>query len=278
MRPSSFPSLPLRRALSVTEGVSLFMREYDEGYRFQGECHLFWEFVVILSGRALVTAGEQVFHMRAGDAIFHPPAEFHAIGADGTPFTFGVFSFHGDVALPESGRYCHLSDALISAFSSAVSDARGIFSFERDLYFQAPLYGQDAAAAVFTNRMEHLLLSALACPLTHRAPITQGEEHYRRLMAAITAGITKRLSVPEIAANAGMSVSNAKRIFARYAKVGLADYYHRAVAQYACERLCEGATVAEVAATLGFSDANYFSVFYKRIMGESPRNHKKSNL
>ena len=76
----------------------------------------------------------------------------------------------------------------------------------------------------------------------------------------------------------GDMVSNAKRIFARYAKVGLADYYHRAVAQYACERLCEGATVAEVAATLGFSDANYFSVFYKRIMGESPRNHKKSNL
>ncbi len=279
MHPSSFPSLPLRRALDVTEGVSLFIREYDEGYRFQGESHPFWEFVVILSGRALITAGERVFHMNAGDAIFHPPGEFHAIGADGTPFTFGVFSFHGSVTLPEDGgRYFHLSDTLISEFSSAVSDARGIFSFELDIYFQALLHGQDAAAAIFTNRMEHLLLSALDHPLTQRTPLTQGEEHYQRLMTAITAGITKRMSVPEIAAAAGMSVSNAKRIFARYAKTGLADYYHRAVARYACERLREGATVTEVAAALGFSDVNYFSVFYKRVMGESPRNHKKSNL
>ncbi|MBQ7376980.1 MAG: helix-turn-helix domain-containing protein [Clostridia bacterium] len=278
MRPASFSSLLLCRALSVTEGVSLFIREHDKGYRFQGESHPFWEFVVILSGRAFITAGEQFFHMRAGDAIFHPPGEFHAIGADGTPFTFGVFSFHGDVSIPEGGRYCHLSDTLRAEFLSAVSDARRVFSFERELYFQAVLNGQDAAAAGFTNRIEHFLFECLSHPSTHSAPITQGEEHYQRLMAAVSAGVTKRMSVPEIAAAAGMSVSNAKRIFSHYAKTGLADYYHRAVAQYAYERLREGATVTEVAATLGFSDLNYFSVFYKRIMGESPRNHKKKNL
>ena len=271
---SEFSSVPFSRFVTVTRGVSFFLREYDKDYRFQGERHLFWEFVILLSGRALITAGDRVLHMSAGDAILHPPGEFHAISGDGgKSFKFGVFSFHGN-ATPPPNRCFHLPEVLTSRFLELLEQSRLIFRFWDDAFFWERLPEKENEAARFTNHIEHYLACCLDYPAQRHTPPTQSEEHYRRLMDVIREGLTRRMSVPQLAAAAGMSVSNAKRIFARYAKTGLADYYHRAVAEHARELLANGATVAETADALGFSDVNYFSVFYKRITGEPPRNHK----
>ena len=76
-------SYSLHRTFQIERINTIFTREWDTNYYFQGEMHNFWEMVYVPFGEVAVSEDERVYELKAGDIIFHKPMEFHKIWARG---------------------------------------------------------------------------------------------------------------------------------------------------------------------------------------------------
>ena len=74
----------------------------------------------------------------------------------------------------------------------------------------------------------------------------------------------------EIAAAVHLSVSALKRIFKKYAGMGVHKYFLKLKLKTAIELLENGDSVTEIAKKLNFSSQAYFTNVFKRETGESP--------
>ena len=86
--------------------------------------------------------------------------------------------------------------------------------------------------------------------------------------------IDKSLTVSELAALCRMSEINLKKLFSRYAGVGVIAYFNRLKMTRAVAMLKSGMSAKETAAALGFANQNYFSTVFKRIHGVPPSFYK----
>ena len=107
-----------------------------------------------------------------------------------------------------------------------------------------------------------------------KQPRTRPEKNYETIVRVLENNVSQNLTIQEIARLCSMSPVSVKQTFARYAGLGLMNYYNRLKIQAAAVMLREGASVQETAAALGFSSQNYFSTVFKRIQGLSPTAYK----
>ena len=101
-------------------------------------------------------------------------------------------------------------------------------------------------------------------PRSEEAVMQQITEHIRR-------DHTSRLSISKLARGCGMSRFSFSRLFRKNFGVSCRDYVMRLRIETACTLLgVPGASVADVAATAGFTDASYFARMFRSHMGMSP--------
>lgn len=94
----------------------------------------------------------------------------------------------------------------------------------------------------------------------------------------IRSNINKAITVEDMAASTGLSVSYFKQLFK--VKTGLTPiaYVNHQKIQQACERLTiTDLPVKTIAADLGFNDPYYFSRRFKKIMSKSPKIYRKES-
>ena len=82
--------------------------------------------------------------------------------------------------------------------------------------------------------------------------------------------VCRNPSVSAIAAHCNISETGLKRIFTKYAGIGIHKYFMHLKFKAAAALLKEGMGVTETAEKLGFSDQGYFSKAFKRELGVSP--------
>lgn len=101
-------------------------------------------------------------------------------------------------------------------------------------------------------------------PQSEEAVMQQITEHIRRDHGS-------RLSISKLARGCGMSRFSFSRLFRKNFGVSCRDYVMRLRIETACTLLeVPGASVTEVAATAGFTDASYFARMFRSHMGMSP--------
>lgn len=271
-----YPGLKLKKALEINTLMTLFHCKFPSGYRFRGERHSFWEFVIVLDGAAGICDGDDIYHLKKGQCFWHSPDRFHSVWSEGEKgLHLGVFSFDGRVELPVTGRIFSVSQAVCRQFTEMRKIAEDVFEFTTEhcgnlIAFLKILPEKDAQAISFVSRMTSLLALCVTTEQPNDHVNNPSAENYLRILNVISQNLHARLSVPEIAAKCNMSVSNAKRIFTGYAGCSISEYYANAKIAEAKRFLSSGTTVAETAERLGFEDPNYFSSFFKRLTGIPP--------
>ena len=96
---------------------------------------------------------------------------------------------------------------------------------------------------------------------------------YYDIMECLSENIYTKLNIDDIAKKCGMSSSSVKQIFHRYAGQGIMQYFRDLKSKEAMRLLNSGLSVKETALKMGFSDQNYFSTFFKKVTGKSPRQY-----
>ncbi|MBQ6815603.1 MAG: helix-turn-helix transcriptional regulator [Clostridia bacterium] len=85
------------------------------------------------------------------------------------------------------------------------------------------------------------------------------------------------ISVSELSGLLNTPVSTLKRIFFKYAGMGVHEYLTCLKINIAKELLLQGLSIADVAEQTGFNNQNYFSSAFKRQTGVSPKDYAKNN-
>ncbi len=278
-----YSPLAVKRSVTVKELVSFFCKTHSAGFVFKGETHNFWEFVIILDGKAVICSNSSIFELEKGQAVWHKPNEFHSIKAIGDgALRLGVFSFYGSVSLPASKAHVTVPDGIPELFERLRGDADEIFEFsdsvsQKSVWIKSLKPKKEFEMQMLVSQMEYLLSSVLRGGASGSRKISAAEENYLRIVEAIRANLCKRKSVSELAEICNMSPSNAKRVFAKCAGCGISAYYNEAVVAEAGKMLLNGKSVGDTSKALGFVNQNYFSSFFKRITGKTPLEWKKTN-
>lgn len=257
--------VPIARCPDITSFHFSLDRIFGDAYEFAGEKHPFWELVYVLGGSVGITAGEKIYILDAGQCLLHPPNEFHRIRSErGTEPHVLNLSFHSD-SMPEYQGRIFTPDAELREELLEIS-----------MEVRSGLHASDAGKLAEERvRFEYWLLRALRSVGEGGATESSGALRYGEIIGVMRAHIGEALSAEEIAKLCSMSLSNLKKVFTRYAGMGVARYFTEMKMQRAAELLRTGMRVGEVAGELGYSDQNYFSTVFKRIMGTPPGSYRE---
>ena len=249
-----------------------FAQTIGSGYFFAGERHNFWELVVAAKGQVGVTVGDDVLILQQGQAILHPPMEFHRIWYTGELDGEIIVLTFGACNVPQmNARLFALSD--MAAVRDLLDRMRTVF--QTDGINIIGLQGPPAAGQIALKQLELFLLEIMSQKSRMAQPVqSRPARNYARIIRLLENSIDKNWTVEDIARQCNMSQINVKQTFSKYAGMGIKQYFNRLKIGAAIPMLRDGSTVQEVSDPLGFSSQNYFCMVFKRITGRTPTSYR----
>lgn len=244
---------------------------YVERPQGRGEYILIW----VTDGEGWFSLDGVNYKVRKHQYFMLPPDRGHAYGSsEDNPWTIYWFHFTGEDAhlayekgkglrtFPEDGRIQEISKL-----------------FEELLSF---LEGHaDGDVAAFIDYSFPRLLSAFLYPsIWKRGPATAGSGSVSIVGKAahyMEEHLSEKLTLSEICSFLGYSESYVTRIFSAEAGCGPMAYLQRLKLARACRLLANTELkINQIAFMVGFDDPFYFSKFFTKSKGVSPREYRKS--
>lgn len=263
---------PIARPFTVDALVLAIDAVRSQEFYFAGEMHDFWELVYVVDGQVTVTADEQLLPLHGGDLQFHRPMELHRLRAENhTAPHLRLLSFHasGEGMRQFERRSISLLPEEQAQFNDVFAKcAAAVAAYDTPSY--EPL--AFCAALALETFLQALPLSDVPSP----SSLSAGEQQFRDIVQQLYRHCEQNLSVSDIAALCGYSVSNLKRLFSLYADRGVAKYFLTVKLQRAMQLLQAGMSTAAVAQQLGFSETGYFHTVFRRELGMTPGAYRRS--
>ena len=239
-------------------------RIFGDQYEFSGETHPFYELVYVLSGTVGITEEERVYSLNAGQYLVHAPNAFHRIWSEkGTEPHVLNLSFH-------AGEMPDLSGKIFSPDVRFQEEFLEISMEVRDCLHRSDMDRLNEQRL----RFERWLLATTRTPEESGRSESSGALRYAEIVSMMQKHLGEQLTSADIAHLCRMSLSNLKKTFTKYAGMGVSRYFTEMKMRRATELLRSGKRVGEVAAELGYSDQNYFSTVFRRIMGDPPGKYR----
>ena len=269
--------LKAKNSLSISSLITFFKRHHN--YFFHGESHNFYEVVCCLSGEVGITAGKNVFVLKAGEITFHQPGEFHAIWEEkASNPEIMVFSFSATSFPSLSEKIFTLSESAVAELINNFEYSRRIFGFRKNASFDHVLPGMENDASVFIKKMEIFLSENLGKNARFESSYpTQSSNVFANILSTMEKNISVSLSVKEIADLCGISVPTLEKTVYKFLGYGAITHYNILKLQRAHTLLISGMSVKETALSLGFLNQNYFSSRFKKYFGYPPSKVKNIN-
>ena len=271
-----------KRLISVDCFMSSFEKNLDSNFVFNGEMHDFWEMMYVEKGSVCVSGDERVYNLNENDIIFHKPMELHKFHANCESRIFVMsFSLSGELVDKLSCLTQTLSDIqkanlynIIDTFKNHELDTHNIYYSFLGSFEKYPLLINQISCAT-----EFFLLSICEdlSPLAAQSGSFDAEI-FKSTVINMENRVTENISVNDFATMQNISTSYLKKIFIKYAGIGVHKYFLRTKITYACKLLKDGKSVFDVSDLLSFSSPNYFCMAFKREMGITPSQFRSQKL
>lgn len=270
----------IKRYITINEIYTFFKMDCDRTFNFTGESHNFWELMYILDGSLCVSADEKIYNLHKGQIIFHKPLELHKFYVTGQKGAcILVISYRGEGEALDFFRDkvfdtdSHQEEIIKSLVSYAEQNAdNNIRIYDKYLpaFDKINIYSQNVGLYI------ELLLLSLAGS-NSILPVTQTPDSavFAKAVRYMNDRIYENPSVEEICQYVNVSTSGLKRIFSRYAGLGIHKYFLKLKLKTAMELLSKGHSTTYVAEKLNFSSQGYFSKVFKRETGMLPSSFYK---
>lgn len=166
----------------------------------------------------------------------------------------------------------------------------GLFChFDENVIIKAELSGLLAQVAVETleQRQQYLVvvhsLIEIILVTLNRAKIAQGDEVWRptalflKFLDKIRTGFGSEMNLPKLADELGTNVAKLDELSKLHTGKTALNVLHGLLTSEAKRRLIyEKQNVKELAYSLGFTDPFYFSAFFKKQTGQSPKSYRQN--
>ena len=234
---------------------------FNRTHDFAGETHPFYELVYVAKGCVGVTAGKDIYKLQAGQMILHYPDEFHRIWSeDGTEPNVRNLSFYA-ASMPFSAHRVLQLESEDRKTLLQICDGvkNGLKNTDRQLLNEQRLL------------LELFLLRTMGRQNAAISPVDSASAlRYAEIVGILHEHLREPLTAQDIAKLSNMSLSSLKKIFTQYAGMGVSGFFTEMKMRRAVILLQSGKRVGETAAELGYTDQNYFSTVFHRVMGVPP--------
>lgn len=268
--------VPVERTLRIEALYMALDVVRAKDFYFPGESHDFWELVYVCEGKVAATADERVYHLEEGMLLFHKPMEFHRIWSEGdTCPHLMILSFRASGA--DMARLENRCFVLEPVQRKKFENMAAAFVQARALFDEGDTRQYPRAASLTAALLEGFLLRLTEEEELRQQEASGEDAQYTKIVNVMKANCHRSLSLEQLAQLCEMSVSNMKRIFARFSDVGVAKYFLSLKMRRAKELLERGLPASQVAEKLDFSEINYFYTVFKRETGMTPTQYKKES-
>ncbi len=271
-----FPAYPVIEQIRITNLYSFFWHNYKNGYFFPGETHAFWECVYIMRGEVCAIADARVYNLSAGEMIIHKPMEFHKFTVSSEDADILIFSFsaEGPLTVALKDKVFKLSERqreILGDLLYYVDGRAPVKSEEEDLYHYLYAFSKSLCyGQTVRGYFDRLFLSLIEEGTISSESFAPDALTFREAVNYFSQHIDGQPRISEVARYCNISEASLKRLFDKYAGVGVHKYLIKMKMRMATAMLKEGKSVTCVADALGFSGQSYFSKVYKRETGINP--------
>lgn len=233
------------------------------------------EICFLVKGCQTYRLGDDYYRLNGGDVFLTLPGERHSTG--GSPEEKGILYWMVLKVPSREEEFLGLPSAQARAMLRAFMEIpqrhfRGSWKMKEHLDALTSLYHQKEdplRAFGMANQMGVFLYEVLTCSRQATQPGTT------RLLAPVLRYIEQHLgeplTVPQLAAQTGLSEARFKARFKQEIGVPPGEFVLRARIEEARRRLTKGqGNVTEIAYDMGFSTSQYFATVFRRFTGESP--------
>ena len=120
-------------------------------------------------------------------------------------------------------------------------------------------------------QVESLLLELLGAVGCRTERCTIAPFWLRRIQDKLRVEFRDRLTMDDLALEAGVHPVHLSRVFRRFAGMGIGEFVHRLRVREACERMMDHETsLADLSCDLGFADQSHFTRTFRTLTGYSP--------
>jgi AraC-like DNA-binding protein len=167
-----------------------------------------------------------------------------------------------------------LEQLRLSSFDTApVKNPKAISRMLAQAYRLIMNYSPMEAMELSIMALRIMLFTCLDISMTPLQPAVHAVLSYMQRNIGAT------VAVSELAAVAGMSVSQFYRLFHQYQHTPPMQYFNNLKMQLAASYLAyASSSIKDIARSLGFEEVAYFSNQFKKIMGISPREYRKRKV
>lgn len=267
------------RNIKIESVNTAFLRKEDSVFYFAGESHPFWEMVYVFEGSVGITADERVYTLSEGDMVFHKPMEFHRIWSQkGTSLTFCVISFEaeGEGLKKIENTAVKCSEDMKELINRMVDIKDKAFSMRDECQLKGIL--DKTAAFEYLLMLEMLLCKAGEKGERIDVAKFRDASIFSRAVSVLNENISTKMTVEQLAVICFVSTSKIKKVFAKYAGCGVAEYFNFMKVARARAMLKNGEPISAISDKLGFSNQFYFSSVFKKIMSMTPTQYKKVTM
>lgn len=277
----------LPKPFSVTSIVTLYYLDMQKHHPL-GESHTFWEFMYVDKGEHHLTLNGKAHTLHEGQLIMYAPFSYH----DGPPNTsrIGIVSFECESDKMDffKDKIFTLNAAQRTLLSQLLTEGAAIF---RQLPHEVGLYGilpeqntPDYELQSLKNKLELFLIELYKAPepMAQAKPSAQNQENYRawqtnNVILFLKQHIGETVTLEQMAAQAGFSVSYLKKLFKQSFGCGPLTYFLLMKVEEAKHLICESSmNFTQIADALGFGSVHYFSRLFKEKTGLTPTEYAKS--
>ena len=259
-------------------------------YVFPGESHACWELLYVDRGSVVVTAGNSVYFMKAGELAFHCPDEFHSFQTVGDADIVVISFYCNSVAmhrLEKKVLLLHRKEK--EHLKMLVNEAQQVYKhFENDpphinldKLDSAP-WGSDQ---LIKNYLEQLFIHV--CRRDDNVGFSQraisSNSPYQGLVLAQLATdylenhYSEKISLATLSSALGVSASQIKRTFQEQIGQSMINYLTALRIGQAKRLIREGRlNFTQVAEQVGYDSIYYFSALFKKRTGMTLTEYAKS--
>ena len=281
-----YVSKKLSESISVTGIVNLHFFEFDNDFTTEGERHPFYELVFVNSGRLYISSEDYTGWLTSDQMLIHRADTVHSLscraGNEPTVIIIGFECSSGEIDL-FSKTPTDLDDAEVKKLAEIVKEGRNVFLPP----YNTPVYDMKKRREqpFGSEQVLRLLLEYFLIQLIRKyrydesgdeiieTPSMMGE-----IIKYVSDNYLEKMTIDELAFLFRTNRATLCREFKRTTGKTLVEFINDKKFERAKRKiLSSDATFTKIAEEMNFESIHYFTRFFKKMSGMTPKEFRKIN-
>lgn len=276
----NYVSAGIPDTLSVSGIFTVHQYSFSGRVRAGGEAHDFPELIYVIRGKHSLSLDSRPYELSAGQLMIYEPGAYHELrGLSEAEVYIISFELSGGSLAEIYNRVITLTPSQKRTFISIMDGALACFTKRAAGSAVRGMITKDGTSEYELSRIRKQLEFFLIDIQPEGVKKSSSDTDFDRVANFLSEHLSENLTLTDIAAGTGMSVSKLKMLTREKCGGGAINYFIEMKIEEAKRKISIGElNFTEIAESLGFCSLHYFSRIFKKVVGVTPSEYKANGV